>query len=50
MDGPSLLDGRFNDIEGAGGIQQRRRHAEHLQDDADTEKEDGMLPVHGQVT
>ena len=39
LDGPSLLNGRPTDIEGATGIQQRCRNPEHLQKDAEAEEQ-----------
>jgi hypothetical protein len=40
MDRPPLLDRGSTDVEGAAGIQERRRHAQQLQEDAQTEHED----------
>ena len=37
---PPLLNGRFTDVEGAAGIEERRRHPKHLQEDAETKQED----------
>lgn len=40
VDRPPLLDGRFTDLEGAAGVQERRGHAQHLHEHGKTEQKD----------